>query len=368
MHISLNKAWIVGQFAQQVGSALTIGRNRLFAMSSITLENVAELAGVSRSTASRVVNGKAGVREDVRRRVRQVIEETGYRPNLAARALASNRSGVISLVVPHASSTLFTDPYFPRLTQGITQACNKHDLSLSLFLFHSEDEEEKLTRRIANTSIVDGVIIASSQFDDPLIPHLVANGVPLVVVGRQDQYPEVSFVDVDNVNGAYAATTHLLRRNYRRVAHITGPQNMVSGADRLLGYKKALRERGFTFREEWVAVGDYTEAGGYAAMQQLLTAEPDAVFAASDQMAMGALRAIREAGLHVPQDIALVGFDDLLPPGNIHPRLTTIRQPVVQLGQEAVNVLLDIIRNGPSPSNRIILDTQLVIRESCGTG
>ncbi len=337
-------------------------------MNNITLEKVAELAGVSRSTASRVVNRKAGVREDVRLRVRKVIEETGYRPNLAARALASNRSSIISLIVPHAASTLFTDPYFPRLIQGITLACNKNNLSLSLFLFQNEDEEEILTRRIANTSLVDGVIIASSQFDDPLIPHLVANGVPLVVVGRQDQYPEVSFVDIDNVNGAYAAVTHLLRRNYRRVAHITGPLNMVSGTDRLLGYKKALQDRGFTFKEKLVVEGDYTEAGGYAAMQQLLTANPDSVFAASDQMAIGALRAVREAGLQVPQDIALVGFDDLLPPGNIQPRLTTIRQPVVQIGQEAVSVLLDIIRNGPSPANRIILDTQLVIRESCGTG
>ncbi len=337
-------------------------------MNNLTLEKVAALAGVSRSTASRVVNRKAGVREDVRRRVLQVIEETGYRPNLAARALASNRSGIISLIVPHAVSTLFSDPYFPRLIQGITLGCNSNNLSLSLFLFQNEDEEELLTRRIANTSIVDGIIIASSQFDDPLIPHFVANGVPLVVVGRQDQYPEVSFVDIDNINGAYAATTHLLRRNYRRVAHIAGPQNMVSGTDRLLGYKKALRDRGSTFTEELVAEGDYTEAGGYAAMQQLLTANPDSVFAASDQMAIGALRAVREVGLRVPQDIALVGFDDLLPLGNIQPRLTTIRQPVVQIGQEAVTVLLDIIRNGPSPSNRIILDTQLVIRESCGSG
>jgi len=331
-------------------------------MSSITLEKVAELAGVSRSTVSRVVNGQVGVRDDVRRHVQQVIEETGYRPNLAARALASNRSGIISLVVPHTFSTLFMDPFFPRLIQGITLACNQNDLSLSLFLFHSEDEEGKLTKRIANISIVDGVIIASSQFEDPLIPHLIANDVPLVVIGRQDKYPEINFVDVDNLNGAYAATTHLLRCNHLRIAHIAGPQNMVSGA----GYKKALMDRGHTFREELVIEGDYTEAGGYAAMRQLLAAGPEAVFAASDQMALGAIRAMREAGLQVPQDIGMVGFDDLLPAGSIHTRLTTIRQPVVQIGREAVNILNDVIKNGPTPPNRIILDTQLVIRDSCG--
>ena len=335
-------------------------------MSNITLDKVAELAGVSRSTVSRVVNNQTGVRSDVRQHVQQVIEETGYRPNLAARALASNRSGIISLVVPHAISTLFTDPFFPRLTHGITLACNQNDLSLSLFLFHSEDEEEKLTRRIANTSIVDGVIIASSQFEDPLIPHLLANCVPLVVIGRQDKYPQVNFVDVDNFNGGYAATTHLLRLNYLSVAHIAGPQNMVSGVDRLAGYQKALLDRGYAYREELVIEGDYTEASGYTAMQRLLRERPEAVFIASDQMALGALRAIREAGLTTPQDIALVGFDDLLPPNTVHPRLTTIRQPVAQIGQEAVKVLIDVIKNGPKPSNRIILDTQLVIRESCG--
>jgi LacI family transcriptional regulator len=337
-------------------------------MSNMTLEKVAQLAGVSRSTVSRVVNNQSGVRENVRSRVWQVIEETGYRPNLAARALASKRSGIISLVIPHAYSRLFSDPYFPRLTQGITQACNQNNLSLSLFLFHSEDEEKNLTRRIANTSITDGVIIASSQLDDPLMPGLIANRVPLVVIGRTDQYPEVNFVDIDNVNGAYTATTHLLRRNYGRVAHISGPQNMASGVDRLLGYRRALRDRGHTFHEELVAEGDYSEAGGYAAMCQLLPHQPDAVFAASDQMALGAYRAIQEAGLQIPQDIGVVGFDDVLPPNSMQPLLTTIRQPVVQTGVEAVNLLLDIIENGPSPANHIILDTKLVIRESCGSG
>lgn len=335
-------------------------------MSSLTLEQVAELAGVSRSTVSRVVNEQAGVREEVRRRVWKVIEETGYRPNIAARALASNRSGIISLVVPHALSRLFADPYFPRLTQGISLACNENDLSLTLFLFHNEGEEVRLTRRIANPSLFDGVIMASSQVDDPLIPHLIANQVPLVMVGRQDRYPELSFVDVDNRNGGYAATAHLLRLGYLRIAHIGGPQNMVAGQDRLQGYREALADRGRSYDAELVAEGDFSEAGGHVAMQRLLPARPDAVFAASDQMALGAWRALREAGLQVPHDIALVGYDDLLPPNIGRPRLTTIRQPVARIGREAVNVLLDVIENGLLPPRRVIFDTELVIRESCG--
>lgn len=335
-------------------------------MGSLTLEEVAELAGVSRSTVSRVVNNQVGVREDVRRRVWQVINETGYRPNIAARALASNRSNIISLVIPHAFSTLFTDPYFPRLTQGITMACNKNEQSLTLFLFLNEEEEAKHTGRIANASLFDGVIMASSQYEDPLIPHLIKNEVPLVIIGRQDRYPQVSFVDSDNLNGAYAATSHLLRLGYRSVAHIAGPQNMVPGEDRLAGYRNALSDRGRTYREELVVEGDFTEAGGYVAMKRLLPVRPDAVFAASDQLALGAWRAIRDAGLQVPQDFALVGYDDLLPAGEGRPQLTTIRQSIVRMGREAVNVLLDVLENGPTPPRRVVFDTELVIRESCG--
>jgi LacI family transcriptional regulator len=335
-------------------------------MSHLTLESVAELAGVSRSTVSRVINGQIGVRDDVRQRVWQVIEQTGYQPNLAARALASNRSGIIGLVIPHAVATLFSDPYFPRLIQGISQTANANDLNLTLFLFHNEEEEEKLSNRVVNAGFLDGVIIASSHSEDPLIPTLIQAGMPLVVLGRQDRYPQVSFVDVDNYNGAYAATSHLLRLGRTRVAHIAGPDKMVAGHDRHAGYRQALSDKGQAYDPDLIFEGDFTEATGYVGMQRLLPLRPDAVFAASDQLAFGAWRAIREAGLEVPRDIALTGFDDLLPPSTGRPRLTTIRQPVVRSGMEAVNVLIDIIENGLTPPRRVILDTQLVIRESCG--
>jgi LacI family transcriptional regulator len=343
-------------------------------MSSLTLEKVAELAGVSRSTVSRVVNGQTGVKADVRERVLGVIERTGYQPNMAARALAAGRAGSIGLVIPSAVASLFADPYFPRLIQGISQGSNANDLTLALFIFHNEAEEEKLNGRLHNTGFLDGVIIASSHFDDPLIPHLLESGTPFLVVGRQDQYPQASFIDVDNVRGAYAATSHLLRLGYRRVAHIAGPQDMVAGVDRLEGYQTALADKGRAVEPALVAHSDFSQAGGYVAMQQLLRHadsrdadhRPDAVFVASDQMALGAWQAIRESGLDVPRDIALVGYDDLLPADADKPRLTTIRQPVRRTGAAAVDVLMDIIENGTAPPRRVILDTQLVIRESCG--
>lgn len=335
-------------------------------MNKHTLETVAELSGVSRSTVSRVINEQPGVKEEVRRRVLEVIEQTGYQPNQAARSLASNRSGFIGLVIPHVVSRVFGDPYFPRLIQGISQACNRSGLNMALFIFHSEEDEDALSPRLINTGFLDGLIIASSQFGDPLIPHLIENAVPFVVIGRQDRFPQASFVDVDNVNGAFAATSHMLRLGRQRVATITGPQNMVAGVDRLLGYKNALAQRGGSFDPALVVEGDYSEESGYVAMKRLLAARPDGLFAASDMMALGAIRAIEEAGLSIPGDISIVGFDDIMPPDAIRPALTTIRQPVLRSGVAAVDVLLDVIENGLTPPRHVLLDTQLVIRESCG--
>lgn len=335
-------------------------------MARLTLEDIAELSGVSRSTVSRVINDQRSVRPEVRERVWRVIEDTGYQPNLAAKALATNRTGVIGLVIPRVVASLFTDPYFPHLIEGISQGCNANSLTLSLFLFHSQDEERMIHKRVLRTGLIDGVIVASSLIDDPLIPQLIEQGTPAVVIGRPDQNPQASYVDVDNFTGAFMAANHLLRLDFRRVATITGPLNTVPGLDRLQGYREALKSRGQRETPELVVEGDFSEAGGYSAMHHLLPSEPDAVFIASDTMALGAIQAIEEAGLKVPDDIAIAGFDDLPPAGLARIPLTTVRQPVGQTGMIAVNTLLEILEHGNTPPRRLVLDTQLVIRDSCG--
>ncbi|GAB4536048.1 MAG: LacI family DNA-binding transcriptional regulator [Anaerolineae bacterium] len=337
-------------------------------MGSLTLEQIAKLSGVSRSTVSRVINNHPNVRPKVRQRVMQVIAETGYHPNPAARSLASRRSGIIGLVIPRAVQSLFTDPYFPRLIQGVAQACNVNDYTLSLFLFHTEDEEQKLYPRVLRTRLVDGVIIIASQIGDPLIPELINNCIPFVMVGRPYDLSDVSFVDVDNVVGAYTATSHLIRLGYKRIATITGPQNTTVGLDRRQGYLDALNDRGRSIDEALIVEGDFTESGGYAAMQRLLPHRPDAVFIASDTMAFGGLRALREAGLSVPDDVAVVGFDDLPMSALSDPPLTTVRQPIRRLGAQAIETLIDILTNGTQPPQRITLSIELVIRSSCASG
>lgn len=337
-------------------------------MNKLTLEQIAELAGVSRSTVSRVVNDQASVKPEVRQRVLEVIAETGYQPNPAARSLATRRSGIIGLAIPRAVQFLFTDPYYPHLIQGVAQTCNAQGCTLALFLIHSEDEEQKLSAKVLRSQLVDGVIVSASPIDDPLIPQLVENKVPLVMVGRPNELAEVSFVDVDNVEGAYSAVSHLVRLGYERIATITGPLQTMVGLDRRQGYLNALQERGRLVDPTLIVEGDFSEAGGYLAVQRLLPHQPDALFVASDTMALGALRALREAGVAVPEEVAVIGFDDLPQAAIANPPLTTVRQPIRRVGALAVETLLDILTHGPEPPRRLVLATQLIIRASCGAG
>jgi LacI family transcriptional regulator len=332
----------------------------------LTLEEIGKLARVSRSTVSRVLNDSPHVKPEVRARVLKVVAETGYLRNPAARSLASRRSGIIALVIPLAIQGLFDDPYFARLIQGISRTCNGHDCMLSLFVFHSPEEESKLQPRVLRNQLFDGVIVTATRTGDPLIPQLLANGVPFVVSGRHDD-PRVSFVDADNAAGAYAAVSHLARLGRRRIATIAGPPDSLAAFDRKQGYLRALGERGLRIDEKLIAAGDFTEVSGYETMQRLLPHQPDAVFVASDTMAMGALRALREAQIDVPNDIAVVGFDDQPHAATADPPLTTVRQPIRRLGDMAVEALCELVQNGLEPPRRIILPTELVVRTSCGS-
>lgn len=337
-----------------------------------TLEEVARLAGVSRSTVSRVVNGHPNVRPEVRERVWEVIRQTGYQPHAAARSLVTRRTRVIGLMIPQAVTTLFTDPYFPILMRGVADACNAHNYHLMLSLFSqrqirdSRTHQDQLYQQVLRGRYLDGVVVSSAPLDDPIFPRLLEENVPFVIVGR---YPHerVSYVDVDNVVGARMAVEHLLRLGHERIATITGPPNMCAGQDRLEGYRQALAARGIPVDERLIAEGDFTEQGGRTAMQRLLPHRPTAVFAASDMMAVGALKTIREAGLSVPEDIALVGFDDVPLASMVDPPLTTVRQPIEQLGSMAVELLISLLENpGGDSVHRVVLPTELVIRASCG--
>jgi LacI family transcriptional regulator len=335
---------------------------------TLTLDEIAKRAGVSRTTASRVLNDRPNVRPEVRERVQRVIAETAYRPHPVAQSLASQQSHVIGLVLPRRTEALFNDPYFPRLTQGIAQACNDHDYTLALFLMQTEADEQKFHPRISRKGLLDGIVIQVGQIGNDLITRLLASDLPVVVAGRPLHHPDANYVDVDNISGAYIAVTHLLNLGHRRIGTITGELRTTAALDRDTGYRKALQVYDLPVDETLITEGDFTEIGGYHAMQRLIPHKPDGIFVASDTMALGALRAIHEAGLAAPDDIAIVSFDDLPPATIAKPALTTIHQPVHAFGVKAVEMLLDVIKNGPTPPRQIVMETKLIVRQSCGGG
>lgn len=330
-----------------------------------TLDEVARVAGVSRATVSRVVNGSPKVSADVRRSVEKVIDRLGYVPNRAARSLVTRRSDSIAVVITEPASRLFNDPFFPRLIRGVSTALSARDLQLVL-LMPDDDVDERRTVRYLTGGHVDGVILVSLHGDDPLPRQLAARNIPLVVLARPPHGVDVNYVDADNRDGARRATAHLLDGGRRDVATITGPSDMVAGIDRLAGYVDALRDADLQLDETLVANGDFTLAGGEAAMERLLAARPhlDAVFCASDLMAVGALAVLQAAGRRVPEDVAIVGYDDAPVALTTRPTLSSIRQPIEEMGREMVNLLAENVEQVDRVPRRIVLATELIRRAS----
>ncbi|KQR48813.1 LacI family transcriptional regulator [Microbacterium sp. Leaf161] len=328
--------------------------------SRATIEEVASAAGVSRSTVSRVVNGSTAVSPEALESVKRAIEELSYVPNRAARSLASRQTHAIALIVPEDTTRFFGDPFFASIVAGITGALRGSDYLLNL-LIASDDPGDKMTSFVRNGG-VDGALIVSHHTSDAFIDR-VADAVPVVWGGRPVRIREGDYVvDVDNVAGARTATQHLIETGRTRIATISGPMTMVSSVDRVQGFRGALADAGLApFAEE---AGDYSEASGADAARRILAeGRPDAIFVASDLMARGALTALRSAGIRVPEDVALVGFDDSSVALSTEPQLTTMRQPMYAQGEAMAGVLLSRLA-GRDPAHTTILPTELVVRAS----
>lgn len=338
-------------------------------MTKMTIEQIADLAGVSRSTVSRVLNDHPSVSEKARRRVWKVVNEHGYAPSAAARSLASSRTNVIGLLIPRSAASIFSDPYFPHVIQGITETCTEREYFLMLSML-TGDMEKRFYHRILRGNHFDGVIMLASTVDDPVLPLLIKNGMSFVMIGRHPYFEDINWVDAQNRTGGYIAVSHLIELGHTRIATITGPLDVTAAIDRRDGYKQALLEAGRTVDRDLIVEGDFTQEGGRTAMQQLIAREdpPTAVFCASDTMATGAIRAIHEAGLNVPDDIAVVGFDDVPAASFSNPPLTTIRQPIYELGATAASELIAQLESDEPSRIQKRLPVELVIRESCGAG
>jgi DNA-binding LacI/PurR family transcriptional regulator len=335
-----------------------------------TLEAVAARAGVGRGTVSRVVNGSRQVSPQARAAVEQAIAELGYVPNRAARSLVTRRTDSVALVVSESGDRVFTEPFFAGIVRGISSALLDTRMQLWLAMAQTLAERERLEHHLTSQH-VDGVLLLSLHDDDPLPALLERRGLPTVFGGRparmlRRRAGSAHFVDVDNEGGARRATEYLIGTGRRQVATIAGPQDMGAGLARLRGYQSATSASGRKVRNDLVAYGDFSETSGTAAMHRLLDVAPelDAVFAASDLMAFGALRALREAGRRVPHDVAVVGFDDAPIARQANPPLTTVHQPVEEMGRQMARLLVALVAREDLAAPSVLLDTHLVTRES----
>ncbi|MFI5822183.1 LacI family DNA-binding transcriptional regulator [Streptomyces rishiriensis] len=333
-----------------------------------TLEAVAARAGVSRATVSRVVNGGDGVREPLVERVRQAVDELGYVPNQAARSLVTRRHDAVAVIIAEPETRVFADPFFALQLRGISKELTAHDNQLVLLLTEGRDDHARVARYLAGGH-VDGALVFSLHLDDPLPGLIQGAGVPTVFGGRpgwSDGTPDVVYVDSDNRGGAREAVRHLAGLGRTRIAHISGPLDQTSAADRLDGYRQVVGDTGPLL----VVESDFTPGGGERAMRELLDRCPDvdAVFAANDLTASGVLRVLRERGRRVPEDVAVVGFDDMLPVAEqTDPPLTTVRQDIEEMGRIMARLLLRRLdRRGDDgePGGGVVLPTTLVRRAS----
>ena len=313
---------------------------------SPTLEEVARLAGVSRATASRAINGGNRVSAQAQSAVDDAVQALGYTPNPAARSLVTRRTDSVALVVPEPDERVFSDPFFARTLRGVSRVLTERDLQLVLLMARPGPEEQRMLRYLRNRH-VDGALVVSHHEADSLADHLAALDLPCAFVGRPwTSADRVSYVDTDNVAGSRLATQALVDRGCRRIGAIAGPADMTAGQDRLSGFRSAMIDAGLS--PDVVVHGDFTERGGETAAAKLLSLAPDldGIAAASDLMAVGAMRLLAGQGRRVPDDVAVVGYDDLGVAEETVPALTTVRNPIVEMAEQATRLLLEQIDGG----------------------
>jgi len=334
-----------------------------------TLKDVARLAGVSPASASMGLADSPRVSDATKAAVRAAALQLGYVPHAAGRALRSRRVGAIAVVLPHSSEHVFSHPTLTALLEGVVSVAAENDLSTVLSTSRTEQDEASAYRRFMLGRQADGVIVAAASVADANVIELARSAYPVVVVGRAPHLPQANVVGLDDVHGGEIATRHLLEvHGVSRIAHISGPLGHQSAQDKLAGYRAALMAAAIAPDPALEVDGDYSDSGGYEAAEELFRrgAAFEAVFAANDQMALGAAEALRAHGLAVPDDILLVGYDDILLARYASPPLTSVQGDMAAVGALAARRLLSLVDGRDAPEHVTFLPTSLVVRRSCG--
>jgi LacI family transcriptional regulator len=325
------------------------------------MADVARVADVSLTTVSRVVNGHPNIKHDTRERVRTAMDDLGYVAHLSARALASGRSQMIGLLTQEVSNA-----FSYAVISGVDEQVAEYDYDLLLCTTHTRREKEAgYVARLAH-GMVDGLLIVLPRGLPDYVEQLKADAFPFVLIDYDADAPGCTVVNATNRNGARGAIGHLLGLGHRRIGFITGRPNVGATIERLAGFREAMAEAGLAVADEDIVPGTFMEPGGYAAAMTLLCrpSPPTAIFASSDAAAIGVLRAARELGVSVPGDLSLIGFDDIPEASFLTPRLTTVRQPLRDMGRTAVRQLVSMLSDPRQPPTRLVLETELIIRES----
>lgn len=329
--------------------------------SKVTILDVARESGVSYSTVSRVLNGFDFVKGSTRERVLEAAEKLGYVANIQARSLAGGRTQIVGILVPGLDNGYITE-----IVSGIDQELSQSDYDLMLYTTHRFRGKESLYVKTIANGLVDGLILLVPHNSENYLEALPTDDFPYVLVDQIDTTHQSTSVDATNWQGAYDAVTYLISLGHRRVGFITGHLSLNSARERLDGYRAALQHHHLPIEDCLIVEGDYSTKSGYTAAKQLLALKstPTAIFAANDLTAFGVYDAVLEAGLHIPDQMSVIGFDDVPLASLVYPKLTTIRQPLVQIGRVAVRLLLERLEDPEKEARRVTLATELVIRES----
>lgn len=332
----------------------------------VTIKDVAKIAGVDPSTVSRVIADSPRISQKTKEKVSKVMEELDFYPNAIARSLANRSTKTIGVMMPLSSEQVFVNPFFTEVMKGIAASAINRGYDILFTTGGSDDEEYEAAKRIVNEKRIDGLILLTSRRQDKTINDLIKKKLPFVVVGKPSKLENINWVDNDNQEACYKATEHLIKQGHNNIGFIGGEFSYVFMCERFKGYKQALDANGIKFNRDFLSIGEFLEEGGYGAMKKLfeLKKVPTAIVAADDLMAFGAIRAIKEKGLSIPEDIAIVGFNDTPLANYIDPPLTSVEIFVHELGYNASEILINHLEHPDDQKKHIIIQTNLKVRKS----
>lgn len=327
----------------------------------VTISDVAKLANVSTATVSRVLSNSGNVKKETTEKVLEAIQKLNYQPNVLARQLRKLETKTVLVVVPDITNT-----FFSKILRGIERVAIENDYEVLLGDTGNDVERERGYLDILRQKKADGMILLTARLESHLLEE-IAGEFPVVLACEYLEGSTIPTVSIDNISSARKATEYLINLGHRRIGFISGPLNVILSRDRLKGFRQAMAQHNIPIESFLVQEGDFSFESGYNMMMKFLALDqpPTAVFAANDEMAIGAIKAIKSKGLHVPDDISVVGFDDIKFASIYEPALTTISQPMFEIGKKAMELLIKLINKDQLEKNQYILEDQLVIRETC---